>query len=64
MLSPNALRILDTLGLFDRLRTQGFNFETVEYKSHDQVTTNVYYLGQESLYGYKALRIYRQILLT
>jgi 2-polyprenyl-6-methoxyphenol hydroxylase-like FAD-dependent oxidoreductase len=64
MLSPNALRILDTLGLYDRLKMQGFNFETVEYRNHDQVTTDVYYLGQQKLYGYKALRIYRQILLT
>jgi 2-polyprenyl-6-methoxyphenol hydroxylase-like FAD-dependent oxidoreductase len=64
MLSPNALRILDTLGLYDRLKTQGFNFETVEYKNHDQVTTDVYYLGQEKMYSYKALRIYRQTLLT
>jgi 2-polyprenyl-6-methoxyphenol hydroxylase-like FAD-dependent oxidoreductase len=64
MLSPNALRILDTLGLYDRLKTQGFNFETVDYKNHDQVTTDVYYLGQEKLYGYKAIRIYRQTLLT
>ncbi|KAH7392333.1 kynurenine 3-monooxygenase [Phaeosphaeria sp. MPI-PUGE-AT-0046c] len=64
MLSPNALRILDTLSLYDRLSAQGYNFETVDYKNHDQVTTDVYYLGQKKLYGYKALRIYRQTLLT
>lgn len=64
MLSPNALRILDNLGLYDRLKVQGYNFETVSYNNHEQVTTDVYYLGQESLYGYKALRIYRQTLLT
>lgn len=64
MLSPNALRILDTLGIYERLKTQGFNFEAVAYNNHDQITTDVYYLGHEKLYGYKALRIYRQILLT
>lgn len=64
MLSPNALRILDNLGLYNRLKVQGYNFETVDYKNHDQITTDVYYLGQEKLYGYKALRIYRQTLLT
>lgn len=64
MLSPNALRILDTLGLYDRLKVQGYSFETISYKNHNQVTTDKYYLGQEKLYGYKALRIYRQILLT
>jgi 2-polyprenyl-6-methoxyphenol hydroxylase-like FAD-dependent oxidoreductase len=64
MLSPNALRILDSLSLYDRLKVRGYNFETVSYNNHDQVTTDVYYLGQEKLYGYKALRVYRQTLLT
>lgn len=64
MLSPNALRILNTLGLYNRLKVQGYNFETIDYKTHDQITTDKYYLGQEKLYGYKALRIYRQTLLT
>tara|TARA_R110002003_G_scaffold37_2_gene2132 strand:+ start:33131 stop:34360 length:1230 start_codon:yes stop_codon:yes gene_type:complete len=64
MLSPNALRILDTLGIYDRLFPQGYNFETLEFKNYEQVTTDKYYLGNEKLYGYKALRIYRQTLLT
>ncbi|KAF2023539.1 kynurenine 3-monooxygenase [Setomelanomma holmii] len=64
MLSPNALRILGTLGIYDRLRPQGYNFETLEFKKHEQVTTDEYYLGNEKLYGFKALRIYRQTLLT
>jgi len=64
MLSPNALRILDTLGLYDRLSPQGYNFESIAYNNSDQVTTDKYLLGHEKLYGYKALRIYRQTLLT
>jgi 2-polyprenyl-6-methoxyphenol hydroxylase-like FAD-dependent oxidoreductase len=64
MLSPNALRILDTLGIYYRLKTQGYNFETVDYKNYEHVTTDVYCLGHEELYGYRALRIYRQTLLT
>ncbi|KAF2124238.1 kynurenine 3-monooxygenase [Dothidotthia symphoricarpi CBS 119687] len=64
MLSPNALHILDTLGLYDRLRPQGYNFESIAFKNHDGVTTDTYYLGGEKLYKYKALRIYRQVLLT
>lgn len=64
MLSPNALRVLDTLGLYERLSKQGYNFETIDFKNHEQITTDKYYLGQEKLYGYKALRIYRQVLLT
>lgn len=64
MLSPNALRILDTLGIYERLHPQGYNFETIDFKNHDQITTDKYYLGHEKLYQYKALRVYRQILLT
>lgn len=64
MLSPNALHILDTLGLYHRLKPQGFNFESIAFKNHDGVTTDTYYLGDEKLYKYKALRIYRQVLLT
>ncbi|KAF2821650.1 kynurenine 3-monooxygenase [Ophiobolus disseminans] len=64
MLSPNALRILDNLGLYDRLKPQGYNFESIAYNNHEQVTTDTYLLGHEKLYGYKALRIYRQTLLT
>ncbi|KAF1941428.1 kynurenine 3-monooxygenase [Clathrospora elynae] len=64
MLSPNALRILDTLGLYERLYKQGYNFETIDFKNHEQITTDKYYLGHEKMYGYKALRIYRQALLT
>jgi 2-polyprenyl-6-methoxyphenol hydroxylase-like FAD-dependent oxidoreductase len=40
MLSPNALRILDTLGLYERLYKKGYNFETIDYKNHNQVTTD------------------------
>jgi 2-polyprenyl-6-methoxyphenol hydroxylase-like FAD-dependent oxidoreductase len=52
------------LWVYDRLRSQGYNFETVDYKNHEHVTTDVYYLDHEILYGYKALRIYCQTLLT
>ncbi|KAF2198584.1 FAD/NAD(P)-binding domain-containing protein [Delitschia confertaspora ATCC 74209] len=64
MLSPNALRILDKLGLYERLKTLGYNFEDMSFRNHDQEITDTYYLGQEKHYGYKALRIYRQVLVT
>lgn len=64
MLSPNSLRILDTLGLYTRLKTLGYNFETVTYKDENDDTTDVWHLGSESLYDYPALRIYRSVLLS
>jgi len=64
MLSPNALSILDKLGLYERLRSQGYSFEQLDFKNRDGLTIDRYYLGEEKLYGYKALRIYRQVLLS
>lgn len=63
MLSPNALRILNSLGLYERLARKGYNFTNVAFKDENEETTDLYPLGDENLYGYKALRIYRQILL-
>ena len=63
MLSPNALRILDVLGVYKRIRGKRFNFETCVFKNYEGKTTDEYYFGLEKLYGYKALRIYRQVLI-
>ncbi|KAI9699962.1 MAG: hypothetical protein M1836_002496 [Candelina mexicana] len=63
MLSPNALRALDSLGIYPRIRDQGFNFESVSLKNGAGATSERYYFGHEELYGYKALRIYRQVLI-
>ena len=65
MLSPNALRVLDILGVYERVRSKGFNFDTLTFKTdHDHKTTGKYYFGQEKMYGYKALRIYRKVLIA
>jgi len=63
MLSPNALRVLDSLGVYERIRHQGFNFETLAFVNESNATTNTYYFGSQKLYGYQALRIYRKILI-
>ena len=64
MLSPNALRILDSQGLYEILSQQGYNFESLAFQNGQNTTTDTYYLGSEKLYAYKALRIYRHILLN
>lgn len=64
MLSPNALRILDSLGVYERIRSKGYNFSNIAFKNEDEETTDLYPLGDEQRYGYKALRVYRQILLS
>ena len=64
MLSPNSLRILDTLGVYARIREKGYNFESLTYKDASDTTVDTYLLGSETAYGYKALRIYRKVLLA
>lgn len=63
MLSPNALKVLDSLQVYDRIRSKGYNFTNIAFKNADEETTDLYPLGDEQQYGYKALRIYRQTLL-
>ena len=63
ILSPNALKVLDSLGVYERVRDKGFHFDTLEFKDGDGKTTDVYYLGSEELYGYKAFRIIRELLI-
>jgi 2-polyprenyl-6-methoxyphenol hydroxylase-like FAD-dependent oxidoreductase len=65
MLSPNALRVLDSINVYQRIRDKGYNFEVLTFKTdHDHQTTDTYYFGHENLYGYKALRVYRKVLLA
>lgn len=64
MLSPNALRILNSLGVYEQIRNKGYNFSNMAFKNEHEETTDVYPLGDEERYGYKALRVYRQILLA
>ena len=63
MLSPNALKVLDALSVYSRVRVKGYNFETLEYKDGEGKLTEVYEFGGEEKYGYKALRIYRAVLI-
>ncbi|KAI8946648.1 FAD dependent oxidoreductase [Xylaria longipes] len=63
MLSPNALRILDRFGLYSKVRELSYAFDYVYYKNSDEQTFDRYPLGEDHVFGYKALRIYRQDLL-
>ncbi|OJD33676.1 fad dependent oxidoreductase [Diplodia corticola] len=63
MLSPNSLRILDRLGIYAHIRSQGYNFQTVAFKNAAEETTDLYHLGGTAHYDYDCLRLYRQTLL-
>jgi len=63
MLAPNALRILDSIGVYSRLGSKGHNFEVVQFRNeHDQVIDQ-FYMGSKDRYGFQALRIPRQVVL-
>jgi 2-polyprenyl-6-methoxyphenol hydroxylase-like FAD-dependent oxidoreductase len=60
--SPNSIQILDKLGVYDRIKDHGFEFEDIVFKDSFNITTDVYCMGKEH-FGYKALRVYRRIVL-
>lgn len=63
MLSPNALRVLDSVGVYQRVRSKALEFDVLTFKDGKDETTDVYYFGSEKLYGYDAIRIMRKELL-
>lgn len=63
MLSPNALRILDGLGVYSQLVSRGYEFDAVVYKDAQHLTVDHYDFGVKEKHGYRALRVYRQVLL-
>ncbi|KFX99270.1 hypothetical protein V495_04219 [Pseudogymnoascus sp. VKM F-4514 (FW-929)] len=63
MLSPNALRILDTLGVYSRIVEKGYSFESLAFMNGTGKLEGEYFFGDQQRYGYKALRIYRHIIL-
>lgn len=59
-LAPNALRVLAKIGLYERVSTQGWNFETMTFLS----SRNLHKIGSVlngslSKYGYEAVRVPR-----
>ncbi|KAE8139736.1 hypothetical protein BDV38DRAFT_291018 [Aspergillus pseudotamarii] len=62
MLSPNALRILDILGIYQRIRPEGFEFDHLYFRSPDNELIDSFEFGHIK-YGYHGLRIYRHVLI-
>lgn len=63
MLSPNALKVFDAYGLYDLIKSKGYNFEHLEYRTADGELVDTYDFGSRAKYGYPGLRIYRHILI-
>ncbi|KAJ4251036.1 hypothetical protein NW762_011686 [Fusarium torreyae] len=59
MLSPNALRVLDKLGVFERMEPRSYKFEESYFLSQDDKVVDVFEFGNASKYGYSGIRVYR-----
>lgn len=61
MLSPNALKILGALDVYQPLRLRSYEFDTLHFRKSDEAMTPVdtFEFGSATKYGYQALRVYR-----
>ncbi|KAJ5377660.1 uncharacterized protein N7496_005069 [Penicillium cataractarum] len=57
MLSPNALRILDALDVYEKIKPRGFEFTNLYFYTDKPLDS--YEFGDREKYQYDALRIYR-----
>jgi 2-polyprenyl-6-methoxyphenol hydroxylase-like FAD-dependent oxidoreductase len=60
-LAPNALRVLDHLGLYETLRSQGFSYEDIAFVNRSCKELGRFQNGNIEKYHYRALRIHRSI---
>ncbi|KAJ7634876.1 putative salicylate hydroxylase [Roridomyces roridus] len=63
MLSPNALRVLDALGVYSTVKQQGHNFDTLHFRDTAGTLLEEYEFGSKDKYGYQGLRIFRTVLI-
>ncbi|KAL2860109.1 hypothetical protein BJX68DRAFT_224310 [Aspergillus pseudodeflectus] len=63
MLSPNALRILDALGVYPRIRSEAYEFDTLYFRSPEDKPLDTFEFGSEAKYGYPGVRVYRHVLI-
>ncbi|KAL2808287.1 hypothetical protein BJX63DRAFT_409749 [Aspergillus granulosus] len=63
MLSPNALRILNSLGVYNRIKSEGYSFDTLYFRSPDDKPLDTFEFGSEERYGHSGLRVYRHVLI-
>ncbi|KAK5988851.1 6-hydroxynicotinate 3-monooxygenase [Cladobotryum mycophilum] len=59
MLSPNALKVLDALGVYEKISPLGYHFEDLHFHSDDDKPVDAFQFGSAAKHGYRALRIYR-----
>ncbi|EME42183.1 FAD dependent oxidoreductase-like protein [Dothistroma septosporum NZE10] len=63
MLSPNALRTLDAIGIYSKIKGKGYHFRDLTFRNNQHKLLDAYEMGNADKFGYDALRVYRQVLL-
>ncbi|EED17720.1 hypothetical protein TSTA_115190 [Talaromyces stipitatus ATCC 10500] len=63
MLSPNALKILDHLGVYASIKGKSYNFDTLHYRDLSGKLLGTQEFGGEGKYRYRGIRIYRYVLI-
>ena len=64
MLSPNALKVLDKLGVYNSVKNQGYEFRNLTWQTIDGSGRERQEFGDKEKYGYNALRVHRHILIN
>jgi 2-polyprenyl-6-methoxyphenol hydroxylase-like FAD-dependent oxidoreductase len=64
MLSPNALKILDKLGVYDAVKSEGYEFRNLTWQTIDVFERERQEFGNKEKYGYDALRVHRYVLIN
>lgn len=59
-LSPNAIRVLQHIGVYDALRLQGYNFEEVSLNNGYGQQLAKFFNGSQNLYNFRSLRVHRK----
>lgn len=61
-LAPNALRVLSSIGVYDEIRSQGYNYEGLDFlSSRNLAVLGRVQNGSLKHYGFEALRISRHL---
>ena len=59
-LAPNALRILNNLGVLEKLRAIGNSYEELHFRNSRGGIIGTFHNGNENDYGFEAMRIHRR----
>jgi 2-polyprenyl-6-methoxyphenol hydroxylase-like FAD-dependent oxidoreductase len=60
-LAPNALRVMDHIGIYDRIRIQGYNYKELAFSNGSGQELGKLLNGSQREYNFPALRIHRAI---